>query len=400
MSVIAYKARKIAPFLEKASGERLFAPLPLIDNGYLLIADNKIADIGANLRLPPGCEVVDLGDVLITPPLVNAHAHLSLSWLAGKTRWHDGFVEWLESMVPLVLDILPAGFGQSQRKAVDEAIKALAASGTAHVGDVGGSLPGALSAVAALARENGVGATHFCEWLGFGARGDSPWPARCRAEIAASEALAASAAPCGHALYSTAPEIMQAAHAFCKANGRKFSFHLAESPEETETLASGRGKLAEFYRNGVLPENWRPPGLSPFAWARKLGLLGPETLAVHGCQLEKSELAAFAGSGASLCLCARSNYNLGVGAPPIRAAVAAGANLCLGTDGLVSCPDLDLRNEILYLHKRFDLPLSALLRMATANGAAALGLPATIASLRRGSDAKFAIFGAVRRWGL
>ena len=73
--------------------------------------------------------------------------------------------------------------------------------------------------------------------------------------------------------------------------GRIFSFHLAESPDETQMLVTGDGPLRHFYDQAVLPEHWQAPGLRPLAYAVKLGLLraaflvrGPLASGLWGCQ--------------------------------------------------------------------------------------------------------------------
>lgn len=368
-----YRARKLAPWVEPARGRELLAPLETIDNGCLLLRAGRIEDVGRNLSRPFGCQEIDLGDCLLLPPFVNAHTHLQLSWLSSQTLWGKGFVPWLRSLVSRLFEDASAS---ERLDALAGACLELAASGCLLVGDIGGTLPGALSAVHRQALSAGIEPVHFCEWFGFAPKDECPWPERCRAEIAS---VISSSAPAGHALYSTSAEILQAAHAWCVQHHRKFSFHLAESPEETEALASGTGPLVDYYAAAVLPPDWRPPGKNPLKYALDLGLLGPETLAVHGVQLAAAELRALAGTGAALCICARSNRNLDVGAPPLGEAISSGVLLCMGTDGLTSSEDLDLGNEIRYLVQDLDLPLAAALRMATANGAIALGRPASAA---------------------
>lgn len=385
MTSIMYRARCLAPCIEPARGKALFAPLKIIDNGCLLLRSGRVEAVGANLRKPAGCHEIDLGHCLLLPPVVNAHTHLQLSWLSGQTQYGKGFVPWLRSLVARLFASAPAA---GRAIALADACGQLAASGCALVGDIGGSLPGALTEVHREALRAGLEPVHFCEWFGFAPKDDSPWPQRCRAEI---EPLAFCSAPAGHALYSTSAEIMQAAHAWCVRHGRKFSFHLAESPEETEALADGSGSLVEFYSQAVLPPQWRAPGLRPLDYALALGLLGPETLAVHGVQLTAQELRVLASTGAALCICARSNRNLAVGVPPLYDAIGSGVLLCLGTDGLSSCEDLDLINEIRYISQDLDLPLEAALRMATANGALALGR-ADMAAFAPGGCGRFSLW--------
>lgn len=155
-------------------------------------------------------------------------------------------------------------------------------------------------------------------------------------------------------------------------------------------MLSGAGPLAELYADSVLPQDWQPPRMRPWAYAASLGLVGPGSMAVHGTQLNQREIAEFAASGCALCLCPRSNYNLAVGETPLPEFLRQNILLCLGTDGLTSNADLDCRNEALWLRNRFDLPWCLLWRLATVNGHAALGIP--FSGLVPGAPARFSIW--------
>lgn len=395
---LAFRARSLVSLAGEgpARGPALLAPLRRLDDALLLTRGALVEAVGAwkCARLPAGTVVRDLGDVCLMPACANAHTHLPLSWLAGRTRWGRGFADWLESLVPQVVRPLREGEAEQRRAAVTAACAALAGSGTHWVGDVGGSAPGALTAVRAACLAAGLEARQFCEWFGFApplVDDGRPWPPRCRTEIAADPGLEAACAPGGHALYSTAPEIMRDARQWCARAGRVFSFHLAESPEETELLTTGSGPLRACYEVSVLPKGWQPPKQRPLAYAAGLGLLGPGVLAVHGVHLDGGEITALAASGAALCLCPRSNENLGVGEAPVRRLIESGVLLCLGTDGLTSNSDLDVRNEALRLRERLDVPARALVRLLTVNGAAALGFPPGAGTLAPGQPAAFAI---------
>jgi cytosine/adenosine deaminase-related metal-dependent hydrolase len=77
----------------------------------------------------------------------------------------------------------------------------------------------------------------------------------------------------------------------------------------------------------------------------------------------------------SVALCPRSNRNLAAGTAPVPRLIAAGVRLCLGTDSLASAATLDLVEEMALLQAQFpDLDPAIVVRMATAGGAAALGL--------------------------
>lgn len=367
-------------------GRRLYSRPEIIDNGMILIANGRIQDIGRKLKLPPNAVVHDYGDVTLLPQLANCHTHLQLSWLKGKTTWHQGFTIWLSSLLKELLPVTGQTFGtHGQVTALANACSSLK---NAFVGDIGGSLPYAVIEINKAAQCHNVDIYQFCEWFGFSNSTDI-WPDRCRNDIGAlgEQKLVA---PCGHALYSTAPAILQKAFSWCKKHNRVFSFHLAESPDETELLVNGSGPLYELYKDKVLPVGWKAPGVRPYFYARQLGLLSPGVLAVHGTELNKQEIDDFAQSGAALAICARSNYNLGNALTDVKTCIERSVILCLGTDGLTSCADLNIQNEVNFLRDKLDLPIYALWRMATINGAYALGGPD--AGLVSGNLAKFSIW--------
>ncbi|MCC6301478.1 MAG: TRZ/ATZ family hydrolase [Gammaproteobacteria bacterium] len=136
-------------------------------------------------------------------------------------------------------------------------------------------------------------------------------------------------------------------------------------------------------------------GLRPIARLERLGLLSPRLLAVHMTQLGDDEIAQLAHTGAHVIHCPESNLKLASGFCPVHTLLRAGVNVALGTDGAASNNDLDMFGEMrtaALLAKAVAgdasaLPAAAALRMATLNGARALGLDDEIGSLRRGKSA-------------
>ncbi|MCE9640472.1 MAG: TRZ/ATZ family hydrolase [Betaproteobacteria bacterium] len=136
-----------------------------------------------------------------------------------------------------------------------------------------------------------------------------------------------------------------------------------------------------------------------------LGLLGPGLIAVHAVHLEPREIELFAQHGCHVAHCPSSNLKLASGLAPIRALLAAGVNVALGTDGAASNNRLDMFAEIrlaALLAKGITgdataLPAWQALEMATLGAARALGLDSKIGSLRPG---KFADLAAVRLDGI
>ncbi len=381
------RARTILDMLGErpATGRDLFRPLKGLDNAALLVRGGRVLDVlpWKSVRVPAGTPVTDMGDVTLMPGSINAHCHLQLSHTAGRTLFGAGFTAWLRSLIALLRE-------EHDGTALIGACRDMAATGTAHVGDYAGD---GLLAVDAAVRAEGMGVTHFCEWFGGQAPfidDGRPWPPRCRALLERRPEVAGRCAPAGHALYSTDARVLQDARQWCRLKGRPFALHLAESEDETRLLLDGEGPLWDCYRGMVLPEGWAVPHLRPVAYARRLDLLGPGTLAVHGVQLEPAEVTALAASGSALCLCPRSNEYLAVGTAPVAALLESGLLCCLGTDGLSSNTDLDVRQEAVFLRERLDVAPQALIRCLTVNGAAALGL-AGYGRLEPGSRAVFSV---------
>ena len=136
------------------------------------------------------------------------------------------------------------------------------------------------------------------------------------------------------------------------------------------------------------------------AQLEKLGLLSARLLAVHMTQLEPDEIETLARTGVNIAHCPESNLKLASGFCPTARLEAAGVNIAIGTDGAASKNDLDLFGAMriaALLGKAVAsdpsvLPAARVLRMATLNGACALGLADQIGSLEPGKDADFVIW--------
>ena len=136
-------------------------------------------------------------------------------------------------------------------------------------------------------------------------------------------------------------------------------------------------------------------GQRPLQRLHELGLVNPSLIAVHMTQLTDEEISLFAESGAHIVHCPESNLKLASGFCPVARCLAAGINVALGTDGAASNNDLDMFGEMrtaALLGKAIAgdasaVPAMKVLRMATINGAKALGLDACCGSLSLGKAA-------------
>lgn len=151
---------------------------------------------------------------------------------------------------------------------------------------------------------------------------------------------------------------------------------------------------------GEVQQSLEQYGERPLARLARIGLLGPRLQAVHMTQVSDDDLALLVESNTSVVHCPESNLKLASGFCPVERLWQAGANVAVGTDGAASNNDLDLLGETrtaALLAKAVAGSASALdahraLRMATLNGARALGLEAVTGSLELGKAADLVAF--------
>lgn len=130
-------------------------------------------------------------------------------------------------------------------------------------------------------------------------------------------------------------------------------------------------------------------GERPLARLQRLGLVSPHLQAVHLTQLDNEEINILAHGKAHAVHCPESNLKLATGFCPVYKLLKAGINVALGTDGAASNNDLDMLGEMktcALLAKGLSrdagsVPATQVLRMATLNGAKALGIDSVTGSL-------------------
>lgn len=133
----------------------------------------------------------------------------------------------------------------------------------------------------------------------------------------------------------------------------------------------------------------------PLERLQKLALLGPNFIGVHAVHLSDADLAQLAATGCNIAHCPSSNLKLASGFAPVARMRQLGINVGLGTDSAASNNRLDLFSEMRLaslLAKGLSgdasaLPAGEVLRMATLNGAIALGLGDETGSITQGKSA-------------
>jgi 5-methylthioadenosine/S-adenosylhomocysteine deaminase len=147
-------------------------------------------------------------------------------------------------------------------------------------------------------------------------------------------------------------------------------------------------------------------GVRPIQRFKNLGLLNDKLIAVHMVHVNQEDLDLIKESGAHVVHCPESNLKLGTGFAPISTYQKSQMNIGLGTDGAASNNDLDMIGEmrtasLIAKAKTQDptqLDAHSVLKMATLNGAKALGIDHLTGSLEAGKQADITAFDLSDYW--
>jgi aminodeoxyfutalosine deaminase len=345
---------------------------PPRERGQLTIQGERIVGL-----TPAGTAAVDvdLGDAVVIPGLVNAHTHLDLTGLRDLAPPSPDFTAWLWQ----VIDFRRGRSAEAVRRDIQAGVAECVRFGTTLVGDISGD-GGSWDILA----DAPLRAVVYREFLGLPAdRASGAWERLDNWLASRNPTPTCWPGVSPHAPYSVRSSLFLAA----STRGWPVATHLAESPEELELLNHRSGGFVGFLKQvGV----WAPDGLAE-SIEHVLHLLnGVEpTLVVHGNYLRPE---AFFPANASLVYCPRTHAAFGHPPHPFRDFFRRGVRVALGTDSLASNPDLDLLAEARFLHARFpDVGGDVILRMATLDGAAALGQADATGSLTPGKSADFAV---------
>ena len=343
---------------------------PPIRDGWVATDDGRVVGVGG-LGERPDPPAADPGGPeqpgacrAILPGLVNAHAHLELSWMRGQVPRGASMPEWAAALIALrrgtTIDPVPA---------IQQAIVEATASGTVLIGDVADT-----DATSGPLAASGLSAVIFRELIGV--RVDDPARVIADAQgqldaLPPSARTRATLAP--HAPYSVSPSLLRALGA--RAPDAPLSIHLGESKAEIEFLDSGHGPWRAVLESvGAWNPTWQAPGCGPVEYLQRLGVLSARLLAVHGVRLTNAELTRLADARATIVTCPRSNAWTGAGEPPIERFYESGVRVAIGTDSLASVESLSIFDEMAAMRRLAPgVAAGRIIRSATLDGAAALG---------------------------
>jgi len=360
---------------------------PIIREGAVVIDGNRIVAVGAarDLRSTyPDARHHDVGDALLLPGLVNAHAHLELSGCAAGDS-PASFIEWIASLqgklgpAPDFAAAAKAGAGQSL------------SFGVTAAGDISQHCHITRPAL----RDGPLRVVSYGEAIGIGVsrRKVDERLARAIDRSTASDRLTIGLSP--HAPYSLErDDYFRVARTACELN-LPLATHLNELPYEREFLERRSGPFRELLeRLGLWQDEIETFAGSPMQLAKAAGLVhSPTALFAHVNYCDDDELAALASGQASVVYCPRTHAYFGHPPHRWRDMLAAGINVAVGTDSCASSPDLNLVDDLRLLHRIApDVPAQTLWEMATIRGARAIAQQSLVGSIEVAKAADLTIF--------
>jgi cytosine/adenosine deaminase-related metal-dependent hydrolase len=363
---------------------------PVADGAVLIGDDGRIvaAGPGAEVPAPPDAERLALGDAILLPGLVNVHAHPELAALRGLLE-DLPFDRWIPALLRVKREtpLLAEDYDVAARWTCIEALRA-------GITTIGATEDSAAAFDALLAA--GMRGVVYHEVFG-------PAPSQADAALAGlrervdtlrrrqTDLVAVGVSP--HAPYSVSDELFAAVASYARAEALPLAVHAAESAAEEALVRDGAGPFADGLRGRGIDSPPRAP--TTVALLGRTGVLACAPLLIHAVRLRGDDVARIADAGATVAHCPVANARLGHGIAPVSALQDAGVAVGLGTDSVAANNRLDLLEEartaqLMQRVAQADatvLPPARLLRMATLDGARALGLADRIGAIEPGRDA-------------
>ena len=321
----------------------------------ILIKDGRFADLDAPAETPAD-KVLDASGLAMLPALYNTHTHAAMTLMRGYAD-DMPLEKWLQEYVwPFEDRLTPADI----RRGSDIAVNEMISSGSVFFSDMYFDIEETIKAVEESGMRAAIGITVMenhsksVEEKKMQYVRDWKDPTGGRIQLVMAP----------HSVYTVGPAKLKRSAAFARRNGLRLHIHVAETCTEVENCI-------------------RDHGTTPVRYLDSLGFLGPDVIAAHCVHVDAEEWKILSERGVTVAHCPCSNMKLGSGRFPYELAISSGCRITLGTDGVSSNNNLDLREEMKFaalLAKVAGdpslLPAAEVFRWATRNGAEAFGIDA------------------------
>ena len=345
----------------------------------LAIAGDKIVAVGSAPQGFVPDRILDGRDRIVLPGLINTHTHLSMTLMRN---YADDLAFWpwlLERVKPLEDHLVPDDVRIGARLGIAEMIR----GGTTcfhdmyfHLDEVADEVANAglrARVCGALFVNSGQGEALLEHAVGVHER----WHGKADGRVTVGLGP--------HSPYLCSTGYLREILAEAKRLDCGLHVHVAETERE---VAASREQH----------------GMTPVQLLAELGCFDVPVVAAHGIYVDATDQRLLHDGGATVAHNPGSNLKLANGIAPVQELLEHGINVSLGTDGAASNNNLNLFEEmhlaaLLQKWLRRDaeaLPARQVLRMATINGAKALGLDAQLGSLEVGKQADAVVLDAAQ----
>ena len=343
----------------------------------ILIQGNRIARIGSIPTAEKECEIINAAGKLVMPGLINAHTH---AYMTIHRNYADdlAFFEWLEKVQRVEDGMTEEDIYWGTQLAIIEMIK----SGTTCFVDMtiksAKEKSGPLSAAAGAVKETGMRAVISRGLAGVSDSEESIMKfgqTIKEMELFQDESrLQFFHGP--HAPYSCMADYLRKLTESCIARGIGQTIHLSESQAEMD-------RASEQY------------GMTPIQYADSMGVFRVPVIAAHCTFATDEDIRIMKDKNVSVAVNSKSNMKLGNGFAPVKSFLDAGINVCLGTDGCGSNNSLNMFQEMNAAALAYKganrqaqcVDAADVLRMATMNGAKAIGHKDDLGVIKEGAIA-------------
>ncbi len=347
----------------------------VLDDHAVILQNDTIIDIlpQSEAKKYVAEEIVELNSHALVPGFINAHTHAAMSLFKGLAD-DLPLNEWLnEHIWPAEAEL---GHEHFVRDGSELAIAEMIRGGTTCFND----MYFFIDQTAAAAEQAGIRANIGIPVIDFPTRWANNLNEYIDKGLAVRDRflhnplIQFSFAP--HAPYTVCDESLKTIQPLMDELALSMHIHAHETQSEVDQSMSEHG-------------------VSPINRLKALNLLSSDLITVHMTALTDEEIQTLADYHVHVVHCPESNLKLASGFCPVSPLLNSGVNVALGTDGAASNNDIDMLSEMktaALLAKGVTqtantLPAYQALRMATINGAKALGLSDKIGSIERGKQA-------------
>lgn len=363
---------------------------PPMPDAVVQFRDGRIVHVGPwSPHVADSDDLLDLGDRLLTPGLVNPHTHLELGVYSGLLP-PQPFWPWIAQLARIRSK--RGNLAKEEASAGEWGRRSLAC-GVTCVGDISRS-----NVAWRTLREVPIRKVCFAELLSVADN-----PPRTPDELVQSfrgmiedDRLTSGVTP--HAPYTVPVEHARAAVDLAVSARRPWTTHLAETPEELRYLSGDADALPPMFAELLSSRGVPPPRLSAREWLAACGADRAPAALAHCNYLEEADFEDLARAGHTVVYCPRAHAFFQHEPHPFARMRAAGVRVAVGTDSPASNADVNMLAEMRHVLTTSHAPtISEAFAMGTLDAAHAIGLGTELGSIEPGKRADLCAWPIGRR---